>query len=100
MPKEIKPAEAFPPGEYLRDELQARGLTQSKFALIIGRPLQLVSEIINGRKRITETTALEIAAALGTSARVWLNLENNYRLWKAKDPDPAIIRRANRASAA
>ena len=57
MPKEIKPAEAFPPGEYLRDELQARGWTQSKFALIIVRPLQLVSEIINGRKRITETTA-------------------------------------------
>ena len=100
MFKDLKPAEAFPPGEYLRDELKARGWTQSQFAQIIGRPLQLVSEIINGRKRITEKTALEIAAALGTTARVWLNLENNYRLWKARDPDPAIIRRAKRASAA
>ena len=100
MLRDIKPAEAFPPGEFLRDELKARGWTQSQFATIIGRPLQVVSEIINGRKRITERTALQIAAALGTSARVWLNLENNYRLWKAKDPDPAIIRRAKRASAA
>ena len=100
MLRDIKPAEAFPPGEFLRDELKARGWTQSQFATIIGRPLQVVSEIINGRKRITEGTALQIAAALGTSARVWLNLENNYRLWKAKDPDPAIIRRAKRASAA
>jgi HTH-type transcriptional regulator / antitoxin HigA len=100
MLKDIRPAEAFPPGEYLRDELIARGWTQSQFAIIIGRPLQLVSEIINGRKRITEQTALEIGAALGTGARVWLNLESNYRLWKAKDPDPAILRRAKRASAA
>jgi HTH-type transcriptional regulator/antitoxin HigA len=100
MQKDFHPAEAFPSGEYLRDELEARGWTQSQFARIIGRPLQLVNEIINGRKRITEQTALEIAAALGTSARVWLNLENTYRLWKAKAPDPAIAHRAQRASAA
>ncbi len=99
MLKDIKPAEAFPPGEYLREELESRGWTQAQFAKIIGRPLQLVNEIINGRKRITEKTALQIGAALGTSARVWLNLENNYRLWKAKDPDPAIARRARQSSA-
>jgi HTH-type transcriptional regulator/antitoxin HigA len=94
------PAEAFPPGEYLRDELKARGWTQSQFAAILGRPLQLVNEIIMGRKRITEQTALEIGAALGTSAKVWLNLENTYRLWKAGSPDPAIARRAKQAFAA
>lgn len=98
--KDFRPAEAFPPGEYLRDELEARGWTQTQFARIVGRPAQLVNEIINGRKRITERTALELAAALGTSARVWLNLENSYRLWKAKGPNPAIAKRADRASAA
>src|SRR5947207_15027738 len=100
MVEDFKPAEAFSPGEYLRDELEARGWKQAKFAQILGRPLQLVNEIINGKKRITETTALEIAAALGTSARAWLNLENTYRLWKAKAPDSGIARRARRASAA
>lgn len=93
-------AEAFSPGEFLRDELQARGWTQAQFAKIIGRPLQLVSEIINGKKRITEQTALEIGAALGTTAKVWLNLENTWRLWRAKKPDPAIARRAKQAMAA
>jgi HTH-type transcriptional regulator/antitoxin HigA len=100
MLKNFQPAEAFPPGEYLRDELEARGWTQSQFAYIIGRPLQLVNEIVKGKKRITEQTAMEIGAALGTSAKVWLNLENTYRLWKAKSPDPAIARRARQASAA
>jgi HTH-type transcriptional regulator / antitoxin HigA len=97
MPKEFKLAEASPPGEYLKDELKARGWTQSKFATILGRPLQLVNKIIKGHKRITEQSSLEIGAALGTSAKVWLNLENSYRLWKAGSPDPAIARRARRA---
>ncbi len=43
-------AEAFPPGEYLRDELGARGWTIAEFAEILGRPTQAVSEIIDGRK--------------------------------------------------
>ena len=34
------PAHAFPPGEYLRDELEERGWTVTEFAEIIGRPIQ------------------------------------------------------------
>ena len=100
MAQDILPAEVFPPGEYLRDELVARQWTQSQLAKILGRPVQFVNEIINGRKRITEETALQLAAALGTSAKVWLDLETCYRLRNAKRPSPAIARRARRASAA
>ena len=35
------PAEVFPPGEFLADELEARGWTQTEFAEIIGRPQTL-----------------------------------------------------------
>ena len=42
--------EAFPPGEYLADELQARGWTVAQFAEVLGRPVRAVSEINNGRK--------------------------------------------------
>lgn len=73
--------EAFPPGEYLADELQARGWTVAQFAEVLGRPVQAVSEIINGRKEITTETAVEIGAALGTGPEVWLRLQDAYRLW-------------------
>jgi HTH-type transcriptional regulator/antitoxin HigA len=43
MAKEFKPAEVFTPGGFIRDELEARGWTQAKFAEIIGRPLQNVN---------------------------------------------------------
>jgi HTH-type transcriptional regulator/antitoxin HigA len=88
------PAEVFQPGEYLRDELEARGWTQSEFARIIGRPIQVVNEIINGRKRITVESAKEIGLALGTGPELWLNLENAYRLHTTPAADPAIKKRA------
>lgn len=100
MAKLPKPAEIFPPGEFLRDELQARGWTQGEFARILSRPLQMVNQIINGRKRITVETAKEISLALGTSPELWLNLENAYRLSITPDPDPAIARRAGTTKAA
>jgi HTH-type transcriptional regulator/antitoxin HigA len=69
------PAEVFPPGEFLRDELEARGWTQTEFARIIRRPLRLVNEIITGKRDISPDTAQALAAALGTSAQLWMNLE-------------------------
>ncbi|WP_129664651.1 HigA family addiction module antitoxin [Phytoactinopolyspora endophytica] len=76
------PAEVFPVSEYLRDELEARGWTGAEFAQIIGRPSQVVSEILNDRKEITAETATEIAAATGTTPETWLRLQDAYRLWK------------------
>lgn len=87
-------AEVFPPGDFIREELEARGWSQSDFARVLGRPLQAVNEIINGKKRITAETAKEIAAAFGTEVEVWMNLETTYRLATAADPSPAIRRRA------
>ncbi len=91
---EIKPAEVFPPGEFLRDELEARGWTQTDFAEIIGRPVALVSEIVNARRRITPATAKEIGAALGTSAIVWMNLDAAYQLHVTPEPPERISREA------
>ncbi|MGD0141371.1 MAG: HigA family addiction module antitoxin [Tepidisphaeraceae bacterium] len=90
----FKPAEVFPPGEYLRDELKERGWTQVDFARVIGRPLQAVNEIINGKKRITAETAKAIALAFGTSPELWLNMQTYYDLHTVSDADPKIEKRA------
>lgn len=89
-----KPAETFPPGEFIRDELEARGWTQEEFAEILNRPIQTVNQIINGKKEITPATAMAIAEAFGTSPEVWLNLEAAYRLSKTDAQDPDVGRRA------
>src|SRR5438045_9742021 len=93
-------ARPLPPGEFVREELEARGWTQRDFARILGRPLQNVNNIINGKTGITAATAKQLGVAFGTSAELWLNLETAYRLATAEEPDPAIAKRAERFAAA
>ena len=73
------PARVFPPGSVLQDELAARGWTQTDLAAIMNRPIGAINELIKGTKQITPETAVELGAALGTSAELWLNLETRYR---------------------
>ena len=93
-----KAAEALPPGEFIREELEARGWTQNDLAEILGRPLAAVNQIIQGKRAVTPKTARELAAAFGTSAELWLNLETAYRLSLAGEADPQIRKRALRMS--
>ncbi len=86
--------QAFPPGDHIREEIEYRGWTQGDLAMIMGRPLQVVNQIINGKKAITARTAYELEAALGPSAETWMNLETGWQLYRAARPDPEIAVRA------
>lgn len=89
------PAEVFPPGDLLRAEIEARAWTQAEFAGIIGRSVTSVSNIINAKATITPATAKLLAAALGTSDTMWMNLDSNYWLWR-EEPAPGRIAAASR----
>ena len=69
---------AFHPGEYLKDELDAREWTQTGLAKMIGQPARLINRIIAGKAGITAQTAQQLATAFGTSAELWMNLQNQY----------------------
>ena len=68
------------PGDLLAEELDARRMTQRELALAMGRPPQVVSEIVRGRRGISAETALQLEAALGTAAHIWVGLDADYRL--------------------
>ena len=84
MNKELTPARAVKPGDILREEMEAREWSQADLAHILDRPIQVVNEVLQGRKAITPETAIGLATAFGTSAEFWLNLENSYRLHLAR----------------
>ena len=73
-------AEVFPPGEHLADELAARGWTIPQFAELMGQPVHVVTDVLDAQIKVTPNLAAAISAALGTSAQLWLNLEQIYRL--------------------
>lgn len=88
------PAEVFPPGEFLREELEARDWTQQELADILDRPPRLISEIISAKRAISPETALGFAEAFGTSAEYWMSLESQYQLSKVKPSTSNVSRKA------
>jgi HTH-type transcriptional regulator / antitoxin HigA len=87
-------AEAFPPGEMLKDELDARGWTQDVLAEITSIPAPVISNVIKGKRAISVDIASSLAAAFGTTAQFWMNLETSYQLWMETKADEKISRKA------
>jgi HTH-type transcriptional regulator/antitoxin HigA len=91
---ERNPIEVFSPGEFIREEIEARGWTQEVLAEVLGMSLRRVNEVIVGKRRVTPETARALGKAFGTSAVLWMNLESTYRLSQTEDVDDAVARRS------
>jgi antitoxin HigA-1 len=74
------------PGEVLRDEfLIALGLSAGALAKACGVPRTRIERIANEETSITADTALRLGKALGTSAQLWLNLQNEFDMRTARN---------------
>jgi antitoxin HigA-1 len=71
------------PGEVLKEEfLEPLGITAYRLSKETFIPQTRVSEILKGNRRITADTALRLSKYLGTSAKFWLGLQDDYDLEK------------------
>lgn len=86
------PAEVFPPGSYIEEELDARGWPQVELAGIMGRSPKEIHDLITGKRPITPNIAEELGAALGPDGAYWWNLESAWRRWHAAQPPDRIAR--------
>ncbi len=75
---------AIHPGEILKEELEARDISQKDFAKAISVSYTMLNEILNGKRSITADFAILVEAALGTPAEHWLNMQARYNLQTAK----------------
>jgi addiction module HigA family antidote len=73
------------PGEVLREEfLIPCEITQDELAEAMGVSRFRVNEIVNGKRAITAETAILLSKALGTSAKLWMNLQMAVDLFDAE----------------
>ena len=72
------------PGEMIKDEIVARGLTQKELAKQMGVSYTVFNEILNGKRPVTTEYALLLEAALGTDANIWIGLQTDYNMQKMK----------------
>lgn len=82
------------PGEFIKDELEARGWLQRDLAYILGVSEQAINPIMSGKRGISPEMALALSKAFDISPEYFMNLQKAYELSTARAADPAIERRA------
>jgi addiction module HigA family antidote len=58
-------------------------MTQAALAEKLGWTAARLNELVKGKRGITASSALDLADVLGTSAKLWMNLQATYDLDKA-----------------
>ena len=76
--------EPIHPGETLRDDLEALGMSAAELARRIEVPVNRITQILNGQRAVTGDTALRLGRFFGTSGEFWLNLQKLYELRRAE----------------
>ena len=73
-----------PTGSTILDLLEEMSMSQAELAKKMNRPIKTINEIIKGKCRITENTALQLEKVLKISAQFLLYREADYRLFLAR----------------
>src|ERR1700694_5033718 len=93
-----KRLDIIPPGEILAEEfMKPNGLSQNRLARDIDVNPARINDIVHGRSSITAAVALRLAKYFGTTPELWMNLQADYDLRRARAKDwPQAERRARR----
>ena len=84
----MKRLEPIPPGEVLFEEfMKPHGLSQNRLARDIDVSPARINDIVHGRSAITASLALRLAKYFGTTPELWLNLQSDYNLRRARAHD-------------
>jgi len=71
------------PGEMLKEEfLIPLKITQSRLALDLHTSFRAINELVNEKRGITTEMSLKLSKYFNTSAQLWLNLQNQFDLYK------------------
>ncbi len=82
--KNLLPFEATHPGILIRDELEARNITQKSLAQAIDVKPSYLNEIIKGKRSITADFAILLEQILDIPAEYWLRFQSQYDIDKAR----------------
>ena len=66
-----------------QSQVQPAAKSEAAFASEIGWTEARLNEFIKGKRGVTADAALDLSAVLGTSPRLWMNLQTTYDLSEA-----------------
>ena len=74
-----------PGGVVRRQCLEPLGLSVTRAAKGLGVTRQALSELLNGKSRISVEMAIRLSKAFGSTPETWLGMQLAYDLWQAQD---------------
>ena len=83
------------PGDVLKEELEARGISQKKFSEVLSVPYTQLNEILNGKRPVTTDFALMMEVALGINPEMLINMQSRDNMSVAKQKKPLLARLVN-----
>ena len=75
---EYKNKIAFHPGYYIKEIVDASGLTQEDYAKRLGTTPKNLSDLIRGEQRLSFEMASKLSRMQGSSVNYWMNLQSTY----------------------
>jgi HTH-type transcriptional regulator/antitoxin HigA len=82
------------PGEFIKEELEARSWIQRDLAYILGVPEQAVNLITSGKRGISPEMAKALGEAFDVDPALFANLQRAFEMSRARAPDPSVGKRA------
>src|SRR3989338_1895041 len=74
------------PGEILKEEfLKPLKISQIQLVKDLNTTFRTINEIIHEKRGVSPEMAIKLSRYFGTSPELWLNLQNQYDLYKAKE---------------
>jgi len=79
-------------GEILKEEFLApMGITQSQLARSLHTSFRAINELVNEKRGITIEMALKLAKYFGTTPQLWLNIQNQYDLYRVAQKKKDVL---------
>ncbi len=82
------------PGQILKEEfLDELLITQTDLAAALGTTFRTINEIINEKRNMSTEMAIKLSKYFGTSVEVWINLQNQFDIYKVYNKRKEMIDR-------
>ena len=79
-------------GDVLKEELEARDITQKRLSEVLSIPYTQLNEILNGKRPVTSDFALIVEAALGINPEMLINMQTRYNMSVARQKKHLLSR--------
>jgi len=72
------------PGEVIKEEMEARNISQREFARQVDMSYTVLNELLNGKRSLSPTNALMFEAALDIPADALMSIQTKYNMQTAR----------------